>query len=82
MEHFGLKNLNELPNASELRSLSLPSAKVPAEPQPNNPTDAHATAESPESDATDIREPEAETEAKVAVAPEPSDHQTDSTERG
>jgi segregation and condensation protein B len=27
MEHFGLRNLNELPNASELRSLALPTAK-------------------------------------------------------
>jgi segregation and condensation protein B len=82
MEHFGLKNLNELPNASELRSLTLPSAKIPAEPQSNNPADATATAESPESNATDIREPEAETDAKVAVVPDPSDHQHDSTERG
>jgi segregation and condensation protein B len=82
MEHFGLKNLNELPNASELRSLALPSAKISAEAQSNNPADAHAAAESPESNATDIREPEAEPGAKVAVAPDPSDHQTDSTERG
>jgi segregation and condensation protein B len=27
MEHFGLRDLNELPNASELRSLTLPTAK-------------------------------------------------------
>jgi segregation and condensation protein B len=27
MEHFGLRNLNELPNASELRSLALPTAR-------------------------------------------------------
>ena len=79
MEHFGLKNLNELPNASELRSLALPSAKISAEAQFKNPADA--TAESPESNATDIREPAAETKAKVAVAPDPSDHQDDSTER-
>jgi hypothetical protein len=82
MEHFGLKNLNELPNASELRSLALPSAKISAEAQFKNPADAHATAESPESNAADIREPEAETEAKIAVTPDPSDHQHDSTERG
>jgi hypothetical protein len=80
MEHFGLKNLNELPNASELRSLALPSAKISAEAQFKNPADA--TAESPESNATDIREPEGETEAKIAVTPDPSDHQHDSTERG
>jgi segregation and condensation protein B len=32
MEHFGLRNLDELPNASELRSLALPTAKASAPP--------------------------------------------------
>jgi segregation and condensation protein B len=32
MEHFGLKNLNDLPNASELRKIPLPKAGPPAEP--------------------------------------------------
>jgi len=31
MEHFGLKNLDELPNASELREVALPKAVAPAE---------------------------------------------------
>jgi segregation and condensation protein B len=31
MEHFGLKNLDELPNASELREVSLPAAAVAVE---------------------------------------------------
>lgn len=31
MEHFGLKNLDDLPNASELRKISLPTAAVSAE---------------------------------------------------
>jgi segregation and condensation protein B len=31
MEHFGLKNLDELPNASELREVSLPKAMPPAD---------------------------------------------------
>jgi segregation and condensation protein B len=31
MEHFGLKNLDELPNASELREVALPKAVPPAE---------------------------------------------------
>jgi segregation and condensation protein B len=31
MEHFGLKNLDELPNASELREVSLPKAVATAE---------------------------------------------------
>ncbi len=34
MEHFGLKNLDELPNASELRMVALPKAEVPAERPP------------------------------------------------
>jgi segregation and condensation protein B len=74
MEHFGLRNLNELPNASELRSLVLPSAKIPAE--------AQATAESSESNPADIHKPEGEPDTKVPVAPEPSDRQPNLTERG
>ena len=34
MEHFGLKNLDELPNASELREVALPKAVAPAERRP------------------------------------------------
>jgi segregation and condensation protein B len=34
MEHFGLKNLDELPNASELREVALPKAAAPAERVP------------------------------------------------
>src|SRR3984957_6033623 len=34
MEHFGLKNLDELPNASELREVALPKAAAPAERRP------------------------------------------------
>jgi segregation and condensation protein B len=34
MEHFGLKNLDELPNASELREVSLPKAVATAEHHP------------------------------------------------
>ena len=32
MEHFGLKDLDDLPNASELRKIPLPKAEPPAEP--------------------------------------------------
>ncbi len=31
MEHFGVKDLNDLPNASELRIVPLPTAEIPAE---------------------------------------------------
>jgi segregation and condensation protein B len=34
MEHFGLKNLDELPNASELRDVALPKAVAPTERRP------------------------------------------------
>ncbi|MBV8142058.1 MAG: SMC-Scp complex subunit ScpB [Verrucomicrobia bacterium] len=46
MEHFGLKNLDELPNASELRELALPKAVATAERRPptnlltSDPSDA------------------------------------------
>jgi segregation and condensation protein B len=36
MEHFGLKNLDELPNASELREVSLPKAAPPPEAPPQS----------------------------------------------
>ncbi|MFZ9920499.1 MAG: SMC-Scp complex subunit ScpB [Terrimicrobiaceae bacterium] len=32
MEHFGLKNLDDLPNASELRKIPLPKAEPPGDP--------------------------------------------------
>jgi hypothetical protein len=32
MDHFGLKNLDDLPNASELRRVALPTAEPPAPP--------------------------------------------------
>ncbi|MFV0337384.1 MAG: SMC-Scp complex subunit ScpB [Chthoniobacterales bacterium] len=37
MEHFGLLNLDELPNASELRSLELPKAELPEESESSTP---------------------------------------------
>ncbi len=80
MEHFGLKNLNELPNASELRNLNLPTAKVPDEPQSNKPVEEPEAVESPESNAADIGRSEAKTDAKVTVVPSPSDLQRNSTD--
>ena len=43
MEHFGLKNLGDLPNASELRRVQLPSATPP----PEQPTDRATPVELP-----------------------------------
>jgi segregation and condensation protein B len=60
MEHFGLKNLDELPNASELREISLPQAEAPAERLP--PTSAET------SDASDF-EPENNENGEVEIVP-------------
>jgi len=50
MEHFGLKDLDELPNASELRSIPLPKAEIPAAPA------APEAAPEPEVEATVVEE--------------------------
>lgn len=34
LQHFGLKNVDELPNADELRRVKLPQAEIPAEEKP------------------------------------------------
>lgn len=49
MEHFGLKNLDDLPNASELRKIPLPKAEPPAEASKETPaeTGAEAVPEAP-----------------------------------
>lgn len=48
MEHFGLTNLDDLPNATELRKVNLPKAPVPEEPAPAAaPAAAQAPAEAP-----------------------------------
>ncbi len=44
MEHFGLTNLDDLPNATELRKINLPKAPVPEEPAA---TPAPVAAEAP-----------------------------------
>ncbi len=41
MEHFGLKNLDELPNASELREVELPKAVAPMERNPATSTETN-----------------------------------------
>lgn len=39
LEHFGLRAVEELPNAQELRRVPLPKAEVPPEPEKPDPTD-------------------------------------------
>jgi len=57
MEHFGLKDLDDLPNATELRRVPLPKAEPPPEPTPAEPAEAPEPAEPAEPEA-----PEAPTE--------------------
>ena len=52
MEHFGLKNLDDLPNASELRRVPLPSATQPAEDAANPAPEQAAAA-----DTTPLEQP-------------------------
>jgi segregation and condensation protein B len=52
LEHFGLRNLDELPNAVELKRRELPRAAVPAAPEPppeSAPNDPEKAAEHAES---------------------------------
>lgn len=64
MEHFGLKNLDDLPNASELRRVPLPSATQPAEAPPEAPAEKPASPEPP-------AEPTTEQISDNAPSPEP-----------
>ncbi len=52
MEHFGLKNLDDLPNASELRKIPLPKAEPPAEEPKESP--AEPAAEAPQETASEV----------------------------
>jgi len=42
MEHFGLKDLDDLPNASELRKIPLPKAEPPKETMEETPAETPA----------------------------------------
>lgn len=48
MEHFGLKNLDDLPNASELRKIPLPKADPPATPEAPASQESPAPSPTPE----------------------------------
>lgn len=57
MEHFGLKNLDDLPNASELRKISLPTAEPPAETPARAAAETASAAEIPPPTETPAPEP-------------------------
>ncbi len=66
LQHFGLKNVNELPNADELRRVPLPKAEIPEEEKP-------ATTAAPEVSADAPVNPEAEAEvAQAGIDESPS----------
>jgi segregation and condensation protein B len=71
MEHFGLKNLDDLPNANELRKIQLPKAPVPEAAAP-------AAEKAPETKPAEPEPPAAElfaspaTEEPESSAPQPT----------
>ena len=58
LQHFGLRNVDELPNADELRRVKLPQAVIPAE---EKSADAPAEAVAP------VTEPAVETPAEISA---------------
>ena len=71
MDHFGLKNLDDLPNASELRRVALPKA-APAEETPAQPAAEAKGADEPASE-TPSEEPAPEEPSSEALSEEPTE---------
>lgn len=67
LEHFGLKNTDELPNSSELKRVVLPTAPIPEEPAKTQA----APAEAPTAEATEAPAEVSETPAEAAPIEEP-----------
>ena len=58
LQHFGLKNVDELPNADELRRVKLPQAEIPAEEKPAESASAgEASQEAPAEAASEESAP-------------------------
>lgn len=83
MEHFGLRDLDELPNSVELRRIELPKAPIPEEPaksEPPTPESEPPAAETePPLPESELPAPESEppnTEAPEAPADEPNSSET------
>lgn len=75
MEHFGLKNLDDLPNASELRKVPLPKAEPPAPPETPATQESPATSPTPEPPPAEEGgtgvSPVTETDAAPSPTPDP-----------
>ena len=75
MEHFGLKDLDDLPNANELRRIALPQAPRPPEPEPSPqeelPLDPPADEPSADEPSADESAPDEATSEEDDVTSEP-----------
>jgi segregation and condensation protein B len=69
LQHFGLKQVAELPNSDELSRVPLPKAEYPdpKKKEKNKPAEGEASAENPATDAT-----ENSTASEPAASPEPA----------
>ncbi len=75
LEHFGVKSLDDLPNASELRLVALPVAETPAEPAPAAAPvaeEAEAGSEPEPDEGPQAEEPAPELEDQLTEDPESS----------
>ena len=74
LQHFGLKNVDELPNADELRRVALPKAEIPAEEKPAAAETAEPAPDEPPAEAA---EPAEEESASVELQAESAEVQPD-----
>lgn len=88
MEHFGLKDLDELPNAGELRKIALPTAEPPPAEKEAIPAETASAEEAPVPESSEpvatsdehvAREPAAEPSNTVDVPGEAQDEAPEST---
>jgi len=73
MEHFGLKNLDDLPNATELRKIQLPKAPVPEAPAAKEKKPEPAPAQPEPIPAPELFDSPPANEEPDAPAPQPSE---------
>ncbi len=77
LQHFGLKNVDELPNANELRRVALPKAEIPAEEKPAKAAPTESQPAQPGTGGEDFAPADTQREsAEVAMdapAPAPED---------
>jgi segregation and condensation protein B len=78
MEHFGLKDLEELPNASELRQLPLPKAELPEPEEKSKKTSKEAPVDNPTPNSEQTAVAEQSSTPQESSEPESSepDHPT------